>query len=122
MKKLIVHRIVLAALMLGMTGCSSDTDRKGAVDAGMKENVLCQAQPAAFDWNGRTYRLKQENTDEEPMMKFGWLGCEAGRLVPADDDFEAFATLYSTGEPTDGQMIMIGQWGRTLYELAELAR
>ncbi|WP_127529591.1 hypothetical protein [Paenibacillus kobensis] len=84
MKRLIVHGIVMAALIIGLAACSSDTGSKPGADTVAEEVQTCEVQPTNFEWSGHTYRPTQENTDMEPMMKFGWLDCKAGRLLPAD--------------------------------------
>jgi len=78
----------MAALMIGITACSSDNGARreadAATDGGASANATvdaaCETRPRTFEWDGHTYRSIQESTDEEPMMKLGWLDCQSGQI------------------------------------------
>lgn len=88
-------------------------------------STSCDKPPKQLKLAGKTYQLKSENAEGEPVMKVAYIKCDKGKfsLGDADDSY----TVHYSGDPSinNGNIVMSGNWGGTgswsqaLYSLDE---
>lgn len=127
-----IIKITALAAALAIAGCSTNGNNqrqtsdnqtngeqqsdKGAIVA---QSSSCDVPPQTIEWAGKKYGLKEKNTSAEPVMKLGYVSCEAGKFKK-DAENPGSLVVYSHGDSrTNHDLIFAGKWGLTLYTMSE---